>query len=755
MQLQRKYDLDKLMESPNIAEILDENDRAVIAGDVLAGYQADEASREKWVENMAEANKMALQVPERKTEPWDGASNVKFPLVTIAALHFHARVYPMLVPDVNVVKCRIIGQSTKDKIDRASRVATYMSWQMLEQDVVWEDNHDKALLIMGIMGDVFKKSYFDADKRYVSGEVVSPQDLVVSYWCKTTVDLAPRATHVKEYQRNDIVSRVRRGLFCDYEFDPSAQAREQTPLTAATDERQGTTQPALDDTTPAILYEQLCWYDLDGDGYAEPYVATVEKSGKMRRMVARFVAGDIERNEAGEIVRITPIPMYNHYRLIPAPDGGFYSLGFGRLLGPINDSVNTALNQLFDAGTLSNYGGGFLGRGARFRGGQYTFKPQEWKQVDSPGDDLRKNIVPLPVREPSAVLFQLLGFLVNYGERVANSNDLQVGENIGQNTPAETTRTLNANGQRVLAAIYKRAWRAQRDEIRVRYDLERVFLRANVEFRNLATGEGALVYTTDFSGPSSDVRPAADPTMVDDVQRVQTASTVMGLAWKMPGFNKYLATRKWLEVQRVPDIDTLFPTPPLPQGAPPGTVPDFPPPPDPKMLELKIKERAQQLKEMEFAFDRQQAMIEMQREVMQDMADQAFIRAQIAELQARSAKEYAEAQGVATGHMVGMMQTVMTGVEAQMRMLELMNTKLQGRIDEKLGRLKVLEAAVKTTGAIHGVKRKIEKAARDDAEPDESGRRPGENGMAPTPADQEASAELAAMGVGNVPGVGE
>lgn len=167
------------------------------------------------------------------------------------------------------------------------------------------------------------------------------------------------------------------------------------------------------------------------------------------------------------------------------------------------------------------------------------------------------------------------------------------------------------------------------------------------------------------------------------------------------------------------------------------------------MLEIQIKDRAQKLKEQEFQFEKQQWQIEMQREVMEDLQQQQLIQAQIYELQARATKELADAEGVATGHMVGIMQTQMAGVENQIRMLELMNTKLQGRIDEKLGRLKIIEAAVKTTGAIHGVKRKIEDATKPDA-----GSESGEGGMAATPTDKEASATLEGLGVGGVPVVG-
>lgn len=742
MKFYHAYKLEDLYHAKNAAEVLSEGDRSALGNDVMAGYRADKGSRAQWEEDMAAAMKLTLQVVDRKTQPWDGASNVKFPLVTIAALQFHARVYPILVPGVDLVKCRVIGKSDPQKISRASRVATHMSWQLLEQDAAWEEQQDKLLLVTGIMGNAFKKSIFDVASRYPVGELVSPADLVVNYWTKTTVDMAPRATHIQERSQNYIVEKQRRGFFFDEKPIVNPPITNQgEPLPQARQDRDGTTPPPQDDTTPITLYEQLCWYDLDGDGYKEPYVATVQEDGKLLRLLARWVESDVEKDADGQILHIKPIPIYTKYGLIPAPDGSFYDLGFGRLLGPINDSVNTALNQLFDAGTLSNYGGGFLGRGARFRGGQYTFKPQEWKQVDSPGDDLRKNIVPLPVREPSDVLFKLLGFLVNYGERIASANDLQVGENVGQNTPAETARTMNANGQRVLAGMYKRIRRAFRDEIRVRYELNKVYLPVSQDYEVLATGQGAMVYLADYQGPATDVRPAADPTMVDDEAKRQSAAEIMGMAYKLPNFNKYIATRRWLDATRTQDIDEVYP--------PPQKGNDIQMGPDPKMLEIQIKERKQQLDEQEFMFEKQQWQIEVQRELMDDMQQQQLVQAQIYELQSRATKELADAQGVATGHMVGILQTQMAGVENQIRMLELMNTKLQGRIDEKLGKLKIIEATVKTTGAIHGVKRKIEDATKSDG-----GSGPGEAGMAPTPTDKEASATLEGLGVGGVPVVG-
>lgn len=745
--LQGTYKLDDVIDLPNIVDKLEDADRQAIGTWVNEGYMADKSSRAEWEEAMANAMKLTLQVAENKSEPWAGASNVKFPLVTIAALQFHARVYPILVPGPEIAKCKVIGTGNQDQIARATRLATHMSWQLLEQDVAWEGMHDKALLVVAIMGDAFKKSYFDASEKYPTGELVLPQDLVVNYWTKTTIDMSPRATHVRKFSRNEVVERERRGTFAEGSYGSNTAPMPDDPLTAARNEREGTQPPAMDSTTLLTFYEQLCWIDLDGDGYAEPYIATVEDGGCLRRLVARFNPSGIERNKAKEVVRIAPIAMYNRYSLIPAPDGGFYSLGFGRLLGPINDSINTALNQLFDAGTLSNYGGGFLGRGARFRGGQYTFKPQEWKQVDSPGDDLRKNIVPLPVREPSDVLFKLLGFLVNYGERIASANDLQVGENIGQNTPAETARTMNANGQRVLAAMYKRMWRAFRDELRTRFTLNKTYLEVSADFDELVRGPTPMLQADDYRAAGLYIVPAADPTMVDDVSKIAGAAEVMGMAYKLPNFNKYFATRKWLEARRVQDIDTLYPQPPMPEGAPPGTVPDVQSPPDPKMLEIQIKQGEFQLEQQRFKLEQQKEQVQLMLDVQEDQRALQEMRASIGLMQAQAAKAYAEAKGVETGHMVGILQTQQAQMENIIRMMELEANKIDNRVKERLGRMKIIEATVKTTGAIDNERVKAAKRRATEGQRAEAS-------VAEPPIDQAVAGAAEGLGNGNVPLLG-
>ena len=225
------------------------------------------------------------------------------------------------------------------------------------------------------------------------------------------------------------------------------------------------------------MIEQHLYLDLDGDGYQEPYVAIVHKASKqLLRLVPRFFTSSIEFSKDDKILSIKAEQYFTKYPFIPSPDGGFYDLGFGVLLGPLNSSINTIINQLIDAGTMANTAGGFLGRGIKIKGGNSSFAPNEWKPVESSGDDLRKSIVPLPVREPSQVLFTLLSLLINYGERIGGSVDILVGQNPGQNTPAETSRTMAEQGMKIFSGIFKRTYRSLRDEFRKQYRLNHLYL---------------------------------------------------------------------------------------------------------------------------------------------------------------------------------------------------------------------------------------------------------------------------------------
>ena len=641
--------LDKLVKATNICDLLDDEEIKKIGSDALAGYQQDLSSRAQWEDRNANAMKLALQVTEAKTFPWPGAANVKFPLVTVAAMQYQAKAYPALIDGNDLVKCRVFGSDPGgDKAALALRLSTHMTWQNLEQDDAYDEEMDKLLLVQAINGCAFKKRLFDPSKGHQISRLTLPQNFVINYFAR---DLATAARYTETYylSENDIQQRILDGRFTDLEAEgrepePDASAQTASPITVARDERQGLVRPAQDSVTPYFTGEQYCWFDLDGDDFAEPYIVTFDiATGSVYRIVARYLPSGIKKvtvNRKQKVYEIEPVRIFTKYGFIPSPDGGFYDLGLGALLGPINESVNTGFNQSFDAATMATLGGGFLGRGFKSKAGAFTFQPNQWFPVDAPGDDLRKSILPLPVRDPPPILFQIIQFLVSYAERIVSSTDLQVGENIGQNTPAETARTMDQNGARVYNSIYKRTWRAMRDEFRIQAHLNKLFFTADSDYEMLTRGADAMVQPDDYSAYGLSVRPAADPHIVSDTQRIDQADKVVGMATQLPGFNRYQSILRALKARNIPNIEEIFP-PPMTQGPDGKPVPskDFPPPgPDPKMLEVQIKQAAQHLKEVEFQAAQREKQVTLQMELFKTQA-------QIADLQASASLKLSQSKG--------------------------------------------------------------------------------------------------------------
>ena len=380
----------ELLSTANIAELMDDVQLTTIGEKVVREYNMDKESRQDWEYKMDESMKLALQVVEQKSFPWAGASNVKFPLITIAALQFHARAYPALITGTDIVKCRVNGPDpTGEKTARAQRVEDFMSYQLLEEDEAWEDQMDKVLITTPIIGCSFKKSYWSPRTKANVSEMVLAKDLVVDYWTKS-LETANRITHILYLNKNDIRERTLRGLYVESDL---GQARTLEP-NETRDKAQGAHPASNDPDTPYEILEQHRYLDLDGDGYSEPYIVTVHKeSKKVLRIMANYFESSIEKRN-GRIVFITAEQYFTKYSFIPSPDGGFYDLGFGVLLGPLNESINTIVNQLIDAGTMANTAGGFLGRGLKIRGGNQSFAHLEWKHVETTGDDIRKNVFP-------------------------------------------------------------------------------------------------------------------------------------------------------------------------------------------------------------------------------------------------------------------------------------------------------------------------------------------------------------------------
>ena len=646
MKLNTELNLDDVVQSPNIVEMLDEADLNTIIYNVYTGFQADLLSRSAWEKRTEDAMKLALQVSEAKSFPWPGASNVKFPLITIAALQFHARSYPVLINGETPVQCRVIGDDTTGaKEARAHRVSQFMSYQILEEDTNWESEMDRVLISQPIVGCAFKKSYFDPILKHNVSENILAKDFVVNYWTKH-LDTSPRITQIQYLSKNDIYERVARGLWSEMtEVRPAAVP--QSNMTLAQNKAQGMTAPdSIDDSTPYEILEQHTFIDLDGDGYAEPYIIWMRRDTKqILRIVARYFTKSIEKDDKGNVLSITAESYFTKFPFIPSPDGGFYDLGFGSLLGPLNQSIDTLLNQLIDTGTMANTAGGFLSRGIKLRGGNYNFAPLEWKHVDTTGDDLRKGIMPLPVREPSQVLFTLLSMLINYGERIGGSVDILSGQNPGQNTAAETTRTMAEQGMKIFSGIFKRTYRSLKDEFRKLYRLNQLYLQG-IEDYNSDTGQN-FIDADDFAGPVSDVRPSADPNIVSDTQRIQQAQAMLQLASTTPGMNMYEVQKNYLKAMKVNNIEQLLPDPRGPNAIKPG--------PSEK---IQIEQMRSQIKQMDMELQTKLAAIKL--------AQTAELQqAKIHKLEADAILAIEQAGGIQTGHDIAMLDAQIGAARAK------------------------------------------------------------------------------------------
>jgi chaperonin GroES len=574
-------DISALILSTNIAEDLDEEQLNKIGNDAHQGWQIDVQSRQKWIENSAEAIKLALLVKESKSFPWPDASNVKYPLIATASMQFGARAYPTLVPsNGKIVKAKIIGADMDgQKAKRAQRIEKHMSWQLLDQMEEWEEEHDKLLFITAIVGTAFKKTYFDSQLKRNVSKLIHPRDLVVNYWAKS-IEMAPRVSEEFELYKNEVVSRIRAGIYLDRKLSDPTTANVSAQTSSQRDKLQGQ-QPSVNDfSTPYLFVEQHTWLDLDNDDYMEPYIVTFETSSKkVVRIVANYTQKDMEVNEKNKIIRIKPFQYYTKFTFIPNPDGGFYDLGFGQLLGGINASVDTLINQLIDAGTLNNLQGGFLSKALKLRAGDQRFKPGEWKQVPMTSDDLRKAIVPLPSKDPSQVLMHLLGMLIQSGKELASIAEIFVGKMPGQNTPAYTTKETVEQGMKLFTAIYKRIYRSMASEFRKLFILNSLYLDPQEEVNIL----DEPISDSDYNLDSVDIIPAADPNAASMNEKASKFTGVMQLM-PLGQLDPAGVTMMGLTVLDLsePEIKSI-----VRQG---------PPPPNPKQQEMQAKMQMEQQK---------------------------------------------------------------------------------------------------------------------------------------------------------------
>ena len=599
------------LESVNLVDHLSEDECHDIGQDCKKGFESDLQSREHWDKQIDEWTKLANQHKEIKTYPWPKASNIKFPILSTAAMQFAARAYPSLVPsDGQVVKAAVIGKDpTGEKVDQAKRVSSYMSYQIMHEMYCWEEDMDKMLIMLPIVGTMFKKTYWSKITGYNVSELVHPKNIIVNYWTKNLRD-CERISEVIEMSARILKERQLAGLFCECDLGKPV-VDDSRPFS-----RHDTKHiPEVDKTTPHHIVEQHTFLDLNKTGYALPYIVTFHKeTGKVLRISARFDEKSIKKDDDGKIIRVDPVQYYTKFGFVPNPDGGFYDIGFGMLLGPINESVNTIINQLVDAGTLSNLQSGFIGKGLRIKMGETRFQPGEWKAVNSTADDLKKQIFPMPTKEPSHVLFELMGSLISSGKELASVAEIFVGKMPGQNTPATTTMATIEQGMKVFTAVYKRIYRSLAEEYQKLFRLNEVYLNPQTYQEVL----GIHINPHDFTQTGYKICPGADPTAVSQTEKLLKAQGLMEL---LPTgmLDPMEVIQRVLEAQEQPNWQKLIHKETQQSGQPAQGQPD------PKQVELQMKQQMMQqqaqTKQEELAF--KSHLAEQDQATKQQMAKQA------------------------------------------------------------------------------------------------------------------------------------
>jgi len=542
-----------LLNARNIVDLLKPDQLPPISAKVCEEYDIDKESRKDWEEKNKDAIDLAMMVAEEKNYPFARASNVKYPLIATAALQFQARAYPAICPPDRVVKAKSFGADPDgQKERRADRVSEHMSWQCLEQMPEWEGDTDRLTLQVSILGSMYRKVFYNPSLKRKETRLIAPDRLVFNYWGRF-VDL-PRITEELYLYPYEIAERIADGRFAKFDYANMAKSDDDKA-----DER--------DSSGPHLFLEQHRLLDLDDDGYPEPYVVTVHKSSQeVCRIVANWSPDTavVEQTDKGtKVVSLRKNTYYIQYLFLPSPDGGSMGMGFGWLLKDLNDSINTTLNQTFDAAHMSIVQGGFISAqlGPKQRNATFRIEQGEWKYLNTTGP-LNQAIMPITYPGPSPVLMTLLEFLINSGKELASIKDVLTGETPAT-APVGTTMALIEQGLQVFTSIYKRLYRALKAEFRLHAELNRKHLTQE-EYQQFFDGEEMVDPRKDYDLSDMGISPISDPQAVTKPQRIAKAQAVYGISAENPTINKMEATKRFLEAIGEEEIEQLLVPPPPP-----------------------------------------------------------------------------------------------------------------------------------------------------------------------------------------------
>ena len=537
----------------NLAEVLEPEALARISIDVASMFEADKGSRSDWEQMYAKGLDLLGLRMEERTKPFRGASGATHPMLQEAIIQFQAQAFRELMPAGGPVRTQILGKETVDKFQQASRVQDFMNYQITTVMEEYTPEFDQLLYYTGYGGSTFKKVYYDAQLGRMVSKLCLADDIYIPYNGSSVISQCPRLTHRIAMDSNEFRKRVLAGEYLDVPVDLEPTPVDPSQIQAAIDKVVGV-QPT-DSAGEVFLLEMLV--DLDIPGFED-----LDESGNPTKIKLPYVvtlADDtlrvvgVRRNwkEDDELKRRRNY--YVHYVLVEGP--GAYGLGFVHLVGGLSKGATTALRQLIDAGTLANLPAGFKARGARIADDSDPIQPGEWRDIDAGGAELSSSLLPLPYKEPSQVLFALLGFLVDAGKRLSSTADRQVGDG-NQYAQVGTTLALLERGSMVMSAIHKRLHYAQSMEFRLLFEGFAEYLPDEYPYE--VPGASRKIKRADFNKMVS-VLPVADPNIFSTAQRIQLAQMQLQLAQGAPQMhNMYEAYYRVYAALNVRDIDGIL-----------------------------------------------------------------------------------------------------------------------------------------------------------------------------------------------------
>ena len=545
----------------NLAEVLDPQDLRNISNELIAGIEKDKASREDWEKTYKDGLEyLGMRFDEERSEPFAGASGVIHPLLGEAVTTFQAQAYKELLPAGGPVKTQVIGAYDSLAEEQAQRVKEFMNYQITHVMEEFDEELDQMLFYLPLAGSAFKKVYYDEGLGRAVSKFVAPEDLIVPYYT-TDLETCNRITNVIKISENEVRKLQSVGFYKKIDISSGDSADEYSGVKEEIDKLSGM-EPSYDDGEVSLLYEVHCNLELDGfedtddegqpTGVKLPYIVTIDANSNDILSVRRnYREDDPLKNK---------IEYFVHFKFLPGL--GFYGFGLTHMIGGLSKASTSIMRQLIDAGTLANLPAGFKTRGIRIRDEDTPIQPGEFRDVDAPGGSLRDSIQPLPFKEPSGTLLQLLNILVNSGQKFASIAEINTGQG-NPNAPVGTTLALLERSTKVLSAIHKRLHNSQKKEFKILSNVFQEYLPQ--EYPYAVANNETTIKLSDFD-EKVDIFPISNPDIFSQSQRIAMAQEMMQLVQSNPQVHgpngTYEAYKRMYAAIGVDNVEQILTPPP-------------------------------------------------------------------------------------------------------------------------------------------------------------------------------------------------